>query len=125
MAVPATPDAVAPDGSLIRLLAATSRASMVHCTLPAGCTTLAVRHRTVDELWYFVGGSGQVWRSHAHESEVVDVRAGVSLSIPAGASFQFRALGGEALEFVITTIPPWPGDEEAEFVGGVWEPATA
>lgn len=125
VSVPAGVDAIAPDGSLIRLLAATSRASMVHCTLPAGTITRAMRHRTVDELWYFLGGRGQLWRSNEHESAVVDVDAGLSVSIPVGTSFQFRADETAALEFVIVTIPPWPGDQEAEQVDGPWRPGEA
>ena len=113
-------DAVAPDGSEIRLLAATRSASMVHCTLPPGGVTRAVRHRTVEEVWYFLGGQGQVWRKRGEVEEVTDVRPGTALSIPAGTHFQFRATGPEPLTFVITTVPPWPGADEAVPVPGVW-----
>lgn len=55
-------DTLAPDGSEIRLLSATSRGSMVHCTLNPGEVSLPVAHRTVEEVWYFLDGAGQVWR---------------------------------------------------------------
>ena len=55
-------DTLAPDGSEIRLMSATSRGSMVHCTLHPGEVSLPVAHRTVEEVWYFLEGSGQVWR---------------------------------------------------------------
>jgi mannose-6-phosphate isomerase-like protein (cupin superfamily) len=45
----------------------------------------------------------------------------VSLSIPAGTHFQFRASADEALSAVAITMPPWPGAGEAEFVAGPWE----
>ena len=125
VSVPAEVDVVAPDGSEIRLLAATRHASMSHCTLPPGRTTRAVRHRTVDELWYIVGGAGQVWRSGGRQDEVTDVYAGVSISIPVGTSFQFRTVGEHALVLVSATIPPWPGDHEAEHVAGPWQPDPA
>jgi mannose-6-phosphate isomerase-like protein (cupin superfamily) len=96
----------------------------VHCTLPPSRTTSVVRHRTVDELWYFLAGAGQVWRSTGHESEITDVHPGVSISIPVGTSFQFRAVEDAPLVFVITTIPPWPGEQEAEPVDGPWQPNT-
>ncbi|MEW5919110.1 MAG: hypothetical protein AB1762_22085, partial [Gemmatimonadota bacterium] len=60
--LPADYDVLAPDGSEIRVLCATPRASMAHGTLPPGGVSLAIRHRTVDELWYVTGGRGQVWR---------------------------------------------------------------
>jgi mannose-6-phosphate isomerase-like protein (cupin superfamily) len=120
IATPVHADTIAPDRSAIRLLAATERASMVHCTLAAGGVTRAVRHRTVDELWYFLEGTGQVWRSVHGTEEITEVRPGLSLSIPTGTAFQFRAGPHAPLTFIIVTIPPWPGDHEAEFVPGHW-----
>ena len=92
-------DVLAPDSSEIRLLVSTDRGSMVHCTLAAGRTSLAVRHRTVEEVWYFLGGRGEVWRKLGGEEQVVAVKAGVSLTVPTGAHFQFRAIGAKPLTF--------------------------
>lgn len=114
-------DCLAPDGSEIRLLAETKRGSSVHCTLPPGKVSLAVAHRGVEEIWYFLGGRGQLWRKLGEREEVVDVSEGVSVSIPAGTHFQFRNTGGEPLRFVLTTMPPWPGEEEARRVEDHWE----
>ena len=113
-------DVLAPDSSEIRLLVSTDRGSMVHCTLAAGRTSLAVRHCTVEEVWYFLGGHGEVWRKLGGEEQVVAVQAGVSLTVPTGAHFQFRAIGAEPLTFVIVTMPPWPGEAEAARVTDYW-----
>ncbi len=113
-------DVLAPDGSEIRLLSVTSRGSMVHCTLNPGEVSSPVAHRTVEEVWYFLEGAGQVWRRLGDEERVVDVAPGVSLSIPVGAHFQFRATGDRPLRFVIVTMPPWPGADEAFPVAGHW-----
>jgi quercetin dioxygenase-like cupin family protein len=59
--LPTAPDAVAPDGSEVRLLLASDRASAAHFRLAAGATSVAVRHRTVDEIWYVVEGDGEMW----------------------------------------------------------------
>ncbi len=115
------PDAIAPDGSEIRFLQATDRASVVHCTLPPGATTVAVFHRTVEEIWFFLTGTGEVWRSHGGSEEVLRMEPGSSLTIPLGASFQFRALGSVPLTLLIATVPPWPGDTEAVRTQGRWE----
>ncbi len=120
--LPAAPDAIAPDGSEIRLLPHLQRngASLAHCTLPPGGVSKAVTHRTVEEMWYVLSGEGEVWRSwHTHE-EVVPVRAGISLNIPLGTQFQFRTVGDEPLTFLIATIPPWPGPDEAVRVKDYW-----
>jgi mannose-6-phosphate isomerase-like protein (cupin superfamily) len=115
---------------------------MVHCTLQSGQVTQAVRHRTVEEMWFCVAGAGQMWRrfsptpgptptptptpptearSESPSEEVVDLEPGVALSIPLGVAFQFRASGSRPLEVVIATIPSWPGEDEAVPVEGVWE----
>ncbi len=52
-------DVLAPDASEIRLLVSVRGGSAAHCTLPAGRTSLAVRHRTVEEVWYFLRGRGR------------------------------------------------------------------
>ncbi|HEX8968424.1 MAG TPA: cupin domain-containing protein [Chloroflexota bacterium] len=117
-------DVLAPDGSEIRELVQTSRGSMVHCTLPAGHVTRAVRHRSVDEVWYCLAGNGEVWRRAADAAQAVDpIVPGAALSIPGGVEFQFRALGEAALEILIVTMPPWPGADEAVAVEGHWPPA--
>ena len=117
----AAPDYIAPDGSEIRTLPATERGSMAHCTLPVGVTTKAVAHRTVEEFWYFLEGEGEVWRDTS-DPPVTPVSAGVSLTIPTGTQFQFRNTGTTPLRFVIVTIPPWSGADEAYRVADFWSP---
>jgi mannose-6-phosphate isomerase-like protein (cupin superfamily) len=115
------PDAVAPDGSEVRLLAATARGSMVHFELGEGMVSKAMAHRSVDEVWFFSGGEGKMWRKSSTTEETVDVHPGVSISIPAGTHFQFRCDSEDPLEAIATTMPPWPGDDEAYEVEGIWE----
>ncbi len=43
---------------------------------------------------------------------------GVAVGIPPGVEFQFRTLGYEPLQIVITAMPPWPGPAEAALVEG-------
>ena len=120
--VPAAYDDVAPDGSQIRLLHSLDGASVVHCTLPVGAVSIPVRHRTVEEVWFFLAGAGQVWRKQGEREQVLDVAPGVSLTIPLGTQFQFRNTGDVPLEFLITTTPPWPGEDEAVLLdAGRWE----
>ena len=112
---------LAPDGSEIRELVAVKGGSMVHCTLPPGATSMAVKHQTVEEVWYFIEGQGQVWRKSESVESVLDVYPGVSLSIEVGEHFQFRNTGDENLRFVIVTMPSWPGEQEAVRVEDYWD----
>lgn len=111
-------DAVAPDGSEVRLLLRRPGGSMAHFSLAAGKTSLPVVHRTVDELWYIVAGRGEMWRTCDGVESIVTLQRGVCLSIPAGVAFQFRTIGHEALEAVAVTMPPWTRDDEAQRVPG-------
>jgi mannose-6-phosphate isomerase-like protein (cupin superfamily) len=115
-------DAIAPDGSEVRLLAATQRGSMAQFSLPAGKVSVAVCHRTVEELWYFTNGNGKLWRKSKSAEETIDVRPGVSISIPVGTQFQFRCDSPEPLQAIGVTMPPWPGGGEAFTVTGIWKP---
>lgn len=115
------PDTIAPDGSEVRLLAATPRGSMAHFELPEGTVSKAVAHRTVDEVWFFTAGEGSLWRKNATAEETVKVHPGVSISIPVETHFQFRCDSEDPLEAVGVTMPPWPGADEAYEVTGIWK----
>ena len=52
------PDVTAPDGSEVRILAATSRGSMAQFTLPPGSVSKAVAHHSVEEVWLCTHGLG-------------------------------------------------------------------
>ncbi len=114
-------DATAPDGSEIRLLAdhrhSARRASLCEVTLPAGGVSRPVWHQTVEEIWYFLEGCGQVWRCPPGvEPESVapePVGTGDALTIPAEWRFQFSADESGPLRFLCYTAPPWPGPDEA------------
>ncbi len=111
-----TPDAIAPDGSEVRLLLRNQQGSMAHFTLEPGSVSMAVAHRTVEELWYFTAGSGQM----VVGDEVFSVERGISVHIPVGLRFQFRSDGEHPLEAVAVTMPPWPGDDEATPAPPYW-----
>lgn len=116
-------DVLAPDTSEIRLLARVTGASMAHGTLPPGGISLAVVHRTVEEIWYVLSGQAEMWRKQSDHEEIVLVEAGASLTIPVGTSFQFRTVGDAPFTFIMCTLPPWPGDGEAIRVLDHWNPA--
>jgi mannose-6-phosphate isomerase-like protein (cupin superfamily) len=120
--LPDAADCIAPDGSEIRLLAKTPRASLCHARLASAQTARAVRHRNVDELWFCLRGAGRIWRKSGELEDVSDLSEGRSISLPAGTSFQWRNDGPGPLDVLIATIPPWPGDDEAVEVGGAWAP---
>ena len=119
--LPVQRDVVAPDGSDVRILLHLQRGGMAHFELGPGATSQAVAHRTVEEIWYFVSGRGEMWRRQGAREEVVPVAAGVCLTIPLGTHFQFRSLGDKPLAAVAVTMPPWPGDGEAYDVAGPWQ----
>ena len=118
--LPLHPDVIAPDGSDVRVLARTQRGGMAHFELAPGRASAPIRHRTVDEIWFVLSGRGEIWRKQDGREEIVTLERGVSLTIPVGTHFQFRATGDKPLEAVGVTMPPWPGDDEAVPVPGIW-----
>lgn len=93
---------------------------MAQFSLPAGKVSSAVAHHTVEEVWFFTGGQGRLWRKNETAEEIVQIHSGLSISIPVGTHFQFRNDGTEVLTAIGTTMPPWPGEDEAYAVTGVW-----
>ena len=118
--LPETPDITAPDGSDVRILLSLQNGSMAHFELATDGTSRAVAHKSVEEIWYFLGGEGEMWRKLDEYEEIVRVSAGVCITIPVGTYFQFRSLGKDSLKAVAITMPPWPGEDDAYFVSGKW-----
>jgi mannose-6-phosphate isomerase-like protein (cupin superfamily) len=120
--LPAEPVDVAPDGTDVRTLLRLNGGSLSHFKLAPGKTSIAVAHRTVEEIWYFLGGRGEMWRKQNDREEIVLVNANLCVTIPLGTRFQFRCVGDKPLTMLVVTMPPWPGGDEAYEVDGRWPP---
>jgi mannose-6-phosphate isomerase-like protein (cupin superfamily) len=120
--LPVAPDATAPDGSDVRILLGLDGGNMAHFELAPGQTSVAVAHHTVEEIWYFLSGRGEMWRKLGDQEEVVPVDPGVCITIPVGTHFQFCSFGYEPLAALAVAMPPWPGEGEAYKVEGKWTP---
>jgi mannose-6-phosphate isomerase-like protein (cupin superfamily) len=123
LALTAAPLVKAPDGSDVRPLLSLAGGSLAHFELAAGKTSIAVAHRSVEEIWFVIGGRGEMWRKGQEREEITALAPGVSLTIPLGTEFQFRSFGPEPLAMVAITMPPWPGEGEAYVVEGKWPPS--
>jgi mannose-6-phosphate isomerase-like protein (cupin superfamily) len=120
--LPPQPVDIAPDGTAVRTLLRLKGGSFSHFELASGKTSIAVAHRTVEEIWYFLGGRGEMWRQQNDREEIVPVDANLCVTIPFGTRFQFRCTGYKPLTMLVVTIPPWPGSDEAYEVDGRWQP---
>jgi len=121
------PEVPAPDGSTVRPLCAIAGAgSFAHFQLEPGQVSKVVSHATVQEIWYVIAGSGEMWRRQGDRSWTVRLLPDVCLTIPLGTVFQFRAdPGAQPLRVVAVTMPPWPVDSrtEARIEEGAWPPS--
>jgi mannose-6-phosphate isomerase-like protein (cupin superfamily) len=120
--LPEKPDARSPAGAEIRFIMDGPTGNMIHSTVPSGQVNRATRHKTVSEFWHVLEGQGEIWRSDGVNGSIVSLTAGVSIDIPVGTAFQYRNCGKEPLKFICISMPPWPGDEEAVYVDGPWQP---
>jgi mannose-6-phosphate isomerase-like protein (cupin superfamily) len=121
--LPENRDDVAPDGSDVRILLQATRGGMAHFHLAPGQTSKPISHKTVEEIWFILGGHGEMWRKQDRHEETIPLSAGLCLTIPLGTHFQFRSIGTEPLSALGVTMPPWPGRDEAFEVNGPWEPS--
>ena len=119
--LPEAYDCLAPDGSQIRILAATEnrefRALHAPCGrgVPGRGASLGRRDLVLHPgTWT---GLAQTGRSGAGRRRLTGNQSEHSRREPA---FQFRSLADEPLEFLLTTMPPWPGDDEAYRVEDYW-----
>ena len=120
--LPEYPDAKSPEGADIRFMMDGERGNMIHSTVPPHQINKATVHATVSEFWYVLEGQGEIWRDNGTESPVTALTPGTAIDIPAGTDFQYRNVSDADLKFICISMPPWPGDSEATYVKGIWQP---
>jgi mannose-6-phosphate isomerase-like protein (cupin superfamily) len=67
-------------------------------------------------------GHGEIWRDDGVESCITALVPGTAIDIPTGTAFQYRNVSDVDLKFICIAMPPWPGDSEATYVKGKWQP---
>ena len=120
--LPEQPYGKSPAGADIRFLMDGRTGGMIHSTVPAQQINRATVHATVSEFWYVLEGHGEIWRDDGKESSVAVLLPGTAIDIPVGTAFQYRNVSDTELKFICITMPPWPGDSEATYVKGIWQP---
>jgi mannose-6-phosphate isomerase-like protein (cupin superfamily) len=120
--LPEEPDAKSPAGADIRFLMDGPTGNMIHSTVPPHQTNRPTVHATVSEFWFVLEGYGEIWRKYGADECLTELAPGTSIDIPVGTAFQYRNVSEQDLKFICITMPPWPGDREAKYVDGVWEP---
>ncbi len=120
--LPSHPEAKSPAGADIRFLMDGEGGNMIHSTVPPYQINRATVHATVSEFWYILEGHGEIWRDDGVESGVTTLVPGTAIDIPVGTAFQYRNVSQVDLKFICISMPPWPGDSEAKYVEGAWQP---
>jgi len=120
--LPEKPDAKSPAGADICYLMDGKTGNMIHSTVPPHQVNRATVHATVSEFWYILAGHGEIWRDDGTESRITNLVPGTAIDIPVGTAFQYRNVSGKDLKFICITMPPWPGDSEAAYIQGKWQP---
>ena len=89
------------DGSEIREVAHTEAQSLAEATVPPGARTIRHFHRTSEELYLFVEGTGRMLL----DGEEHDVRPGDCVVIPPGTPHQLRNTGDGPLRLWCCCAP--------------------
>lgn len=120
--LPENPEAKSPAGADIRYLMDGATGNMIHSTVPPHQINKATVHATVSEFWYILEGQGEIWRDDGQESSITALVPGTAVDVPVGTSFQYRNVSDSELKFICIAMPRWPGDSEATYVEGAWQP---
>lgn len=120
--LPKDPEDKSPAGADIRYLMDGPTGNMIHSTVPPHQVNRATVHATVSEFWYILEGHGEIWRNRGDESGVTTLTPGTAIDIPVGTAFQYRNVSEAPLKFICISMPRWPGDSEASYIEGIWEP---
>ena len=123
--LPEKPDTKSPADADIRFLMDGPTGNMIHSTVPPHQSNRATVHATVSEFWFVLEGRGEIWRDDGMNAGVNELIQGTSIDIPVGTAFQYRNTSDRELKFICVTMPPWPGEAEAKYVDGIWEPTVA
>lgn len=113
------PDTLAPDGAEIRVLLdrlqGVDRLSLAEALVKPGERTACVSHKTIEEFWYILKGTGVFHRltPDGSQEETAAVAPGDALLIPTGYRFYVENTGEGDLIFLCVGTPPWPGPDEA------------
>lgn len=116
------PEAKSPAGADIRYLMDGETGNMIHSTVPPHQVNKATVHATISEFWFVLEGRGEIWRDDGVESDVTVLIPGIAIDIPVGTAFQYRNVSDVDLKFICISMPRWPGDQEARYIDGVWQP---
>jgi mannose-6-phosphate isomerase-like protein (cupin superfamily) len=120
--LPEKPDAKSPAGVDIRFLMDGESGNLIYSTVPPQQTNRATVRATVSEFWFVLEGRGEIWRDDGVESCITKLVPGTTIDIPVGTAFQYRNVSDQELKFICVAMPPWPGDLEATYLDGIWEP---
>ncbi|MGD8822548.1 MAG: cupin domain-containing protein [Anaerolineales bacterium] len=120
--LPDQPDAQSPAGADIRYLMDGPTGNMIYSTVPPHQVNRATVHATVSEFWYILEGHGEIWRDDGDINSITPLTSGTAIDIPVGTGFQYRNVSDAPLKFICIAMPPWPGDDEATYIKGPWDP---
>lgn len=120
--LPTQPEAKSPAGADIRFLMDGKGGNMIHSTVPPHQVNRATVHATVSEFWYVLEGHGEIWRNDGKEENITALVPGTAIDIPVGTRFQYRNVSDVDLKFICVAMPPWPGEAEATYIDGKWDP---
>jgi mannose-6-phosphate isomerase-like protein (cupin superfamily) len=100
------------DGSTVREIAGpapgnAANQSLAEATVPAGAETVEHYHRSSEEIYTFVSGSGRM-RLGDEES---DVRVGDTVVIPPGIRHKLRNDAAEPLVVLCSSSPPYSHED--------------
>ena len=118
--LPEAPNYTSPGGtSEIRLLPSFQSGELAHAKAPPECVAKPAILTGITEVFYVVGGSGELWRRQGESEETIELVVGRSPTIPPGVDFQYRT-HSDPLELIVFSAPRWEPEAWSEGAPREW-----
>jgi mannose-6-phosphate isomerase-like protein (cupin superfamily) len=122
--VPLEPSYTSPSGKTeIRMLPNLPSGEITHATIGARETSNPAYLDSLQEFFFVLTGSGELWRSAGSAAELVELRPNRCVSIPPTVNFQYRS-NENPITFLVVVAPRWSADHWHEAKEGLWDPLT-
>ena len=105
------PDYISPSGAAeVRLLIQQDQGEITHVVVPSNSTGQLALLRGITEFFFVASGSGRLRCTDGIADEVVELRPGTAVCIPAGIPFQYDNPSDDPMEIVLAVVPMWTPD---------------
>jgi mannose-6-phosphate isomerase-like protein (cupin superfamily) len=109
-----------PDGAEVSVLGRLASGQLTLFSFTSNQISRAVRLVDIEEIWCFIKGEGLFWIEIDNQSKILEIKPGLTVTLPKGAAFQCKNLGRGPIIAIASVFPAWPGSSAIHAIDGPW-----